>query len=203
MKKLILVSLAIFVLPVVALAFFQPATLTNGVQRVAVFTQAQANDLFSQGFTLEQKDTALGAAGPISNTNYQCVGGVCKYYLSTTMQKATSTLCAFRPPAFTATSTIESLDYQITVGTSTAATIVANISTNRYASSTATNVVAAQTVAAGVQDTMSDTFGASVSQADVSPSNYILVQTESAAVKAAGGYTYTGACQLVLRVMPH
>lgn len=59
MKKIIIISIIALVFPIIALAFFQPATLTDGVSRIAVYTQEQANNLFSKGYELEQKAGAV------------------------------------------------------------------------------------------------------------------------------------------------
>jgi hypothetical protein len=142
----------------------------------------------------------LGAvSSPVITSQFFSVGGVEFAAVKQTMRKATSTLCSIKNPFGGATSTLQSLDYQITTGTSTAATIVASVSTLAYATSTTSNIVAAQSVASGAQDSMSDTFGASVSQADISPNNYVLMKVET---YAAGGWTYTGKCQAVFRAMP-
>lgn len=58
MKKF-LFAIMLLALPVGVLAAFQPATLTNGVSRVAVYTESQAKALFSQGYSVETKE--LGA----------------------------------------------------------------------------------------------------------------------------------------------
>lgn len=55
MKKSLAIAVMALAVPAFVFAFFQPVTLTNGVKRVAVFTQAEANALFSKGFTLEKK----------------------------------------------------------------------------------------------------------------------------------------------------
>lgn len=55
MKKIITGLVLALFLPSLVLAYFQPATLTNGIDRVAVYTKAQADNLFSQGYVLEQK----------------------------------------------------------------------------------------------------------------------------------------------------
>jgi len=46
-------------LPVLVLGAFQPATLTNGVNRVAVFSQEQAQKLFGEGYVLEGAGKAV------------------------------------------------------------------------------------------------------------------------------------------------
>lgn len=64
MKKIISFAVALLVIPVLGFAAFQPATLTNGVKRVAVYTQEQANALFAIGYSIEKK------VGGSSNTQY-------------------------------------------------------------------------------------------------------------------------------------
>jgi hypothetical protein len=59
MKKILISLITLLVFPVFALAYFQPATLTNGVTKVAVYSQEQASRLFGQGFVLD--DGKLGA----------------------------------------------------------------------------------------------------------------------------------------------
>lgn len=53
MRKKIIVFLMLLALPVLVLGAFQPATLTNGVDRVAVFTQEQAQKYFGLNYFLE------------------------------------------------------------------------------------------------------------------------------------------------------
>lgn len=60
MKKYIISIAIILALPALVLAYFQPATLTNGVNKVAVYTQETAQRYFGQGYVLEGTD--LGAA---------------------------------------------------------------------------------------------------------------------------------------------
>lgn len=55
MKKIILSLAILLVLPALAFAYFQPATLTNGIERIAVFTQEQAQKYFGMGYVLEDK----------------------------------------------------------------------------------------------------------------------------------------------------
>lgn len=62
MKKLI-VFLFLLALPVLVLGAFQPATLTNGVNRIAVFTQEQASNFFGMGYVLEEAEDLIGATG--------------------------------------------------------------------------------------------------------------------------------------------
>jgi hypothetical protein len=143
---------------------------------------------------------SLGAtASPDVPYNYMRIGGITKYYIIGAMKTATTTLCSFVNPFGAATSTLESFDYEITTGTSTAATLVVNASTGAYASSTATNIVSAQTVASGATDSMSWMSAATADLGEVSPNEYILLQTEGAGLS---GYTFTGRCQAVFRGMP-
>jgi len=60
MKKYLVGIALSLVLPAFVFAYFQPATLTDGVNRVAVYTQEQADRLFNTGFSLETK--SLGSA---------------------------------------------------------------------------------------------------------------------------------------------
>lgn len=64
MRKFIIFAILILALPVLVLAYFQPATLTDGVDRVAVFTQEQAAKYFGMGYVLEEN---VGAT--TENTN--------------------------------------------------------------------------------------------------------------------------------------
>lgn len=52
MKKTVLFLSLLIAVPAIAFASFQPATLTNGVNKVAVFSQEQANKYFSMGYEL-------------------------------------------------------------------------------------------------------------------------------------------------------
>ena len=139
----------------------------------------------------------LGAlVGPNISSRYISINGITKYYLTGDMKTATTTLCSFPNPFGTATSTLESFDYNISTGTSTAATLVVNASTKGYASSTATNIIAAQTVASTAQDSLSWMSADTADTGEVSPSEFILLQTEGAGLS---GYTYTGTCAAVFR----
>jgi hypothetical protein len=142
---------------------------------------------------------SLGAVtSPVINERYLCVGGICTYYLTQTMNTATTTLCSFATPVTTATSTLVSIDYQITTGTTTAATIVVNPSSLQYASSTATNIGSVNSVASGATDTWSwNQNTATMDIGEVSPNEFVLVQTEGAGLS---GYTYTGTCQAIIRI---
>jgi len=96
MKKIIVIALALFVFPIIALAYFQPATLTDGVRKVAVYTEAQAQNLFAQGYVLEQKLAAMASPHVLIDTIFH---KTIKYRLaSATIAKtnvyATTTLVA-------------------------------------------------------------------------------------------------------------
>lgn len=54
MKKIIGLVLAL-ALPTLVFAYFQPATLTNGVKKVAVYSEGQAKALFAKGYVLDTK----------------------------------------------------------------------------------------------------------------------------------------------------
>lgn len=62
-KKYLVAIALVLALPVVTLAAFSPVTLTNGISRIAVFSETQAKALFGQGYQLETK--SIGAiTGP-------------------------------------------------------------------------------------------------------------------------------------------
>jgi hypothetical protein len=63
MKKIIFSVALSLILPAFVFAYFQPATLTNGVDRVAVFSQEVANKYFGMGFVLEGIEKIGSAAG--------------------------------------------------------------------------------------------------------------------------------------------
>jgi len=189
-----------------------PASITV-VTLVAVFAvfvgvrayQGTATNVFESGsnVTIDQTtettapDSELlsGTASPWSPYNFESIGGITKYYLHGSMKSATTTLCSFANPFGGATSTLESFDYQIGTGTSTAGSLVVSASTNGFATSTATNIVAAQSVGSGAQDTMSY-MSAGVDDGQIAPSAFVLLSTEGAGL---GGYTYGGTCTAIFR----
>lgn len=61
MKKIFTIAALLLALPVLVFGAFSPATLTNGVNRVAVTTQEMAQKYFGMGYVLETKDKDLGA----------------------------------------------------------------------------------------------------------------------------------------------
>jgi len=144
-----------------------------------------------------QEENLSALTSPIITSRYLSIGGIMKYYVSQRMNTATTSLCSIANPFGATTSTLESFDYQITTGTSTAATLVGTLSSLQYASSTATNFAAAQTVASGAQDSFSVT--PLIDAGITSPSYFAQLRSEGAGL---GGYTYTGKCQAVFRQMP-
>lgn len=146
-----------------------------------------------------QPEVTLGAqSGPDWFYPYMNFNGVETSAQTCGMASATTTLCAVKNP-FSATSTVAALDWEITTGTSTAATIVANVSTGAYASSTTSNFVDATSVASGAQDSTFWNNSGDDSDAVVGPGEWVLVQTEGAGL---GGYTYDGNVQVVFRKAP-
>lgn len=139
---------------------------------------------------------SLGAvSSPDIQSSWIRVGGVTRYYSRQNMIAATTTPCAILSPI--STSTLLSATWQITVGTSTAATL--DIGTSTTAFSTTTNLVAAKSVAANAQGYATwKPVGGSVDDSIMSPSRYVVVKTAGAGL---GGYTYTGTCQAVFEVL--
>ena len=91
MKKYIIGIALLLALPVFVLAAFQPATLTNGVDRVAVFTQEAASSLFGQGYVLEGQ--GLGAAaGTLHVYPEKFLGGFANEVLATSTSGTVCTL---------------------------------------------------------------------------------------------------------------
>jgi len=136
----------------------------------------------------------LGAlTGPDIFSPYLAVNGVTKFYASGTFTAATTTPCSLQAPA--STSTLLFAGWQITVGTSTAATIDLGTSTTRYA--TTTNKVAAKSVAANAQGYAVWTpAGAGVDDNIMAPNTWVNVKTAGAGLS---GYTYTGTCEAVFQ----
>src|SRR3990167_7516965 len=95
MKKYIVSIALLLVLPVLVLAAFQPATLTNGVKRVAVYTQEMAQKYFSQGYSLENKgqEADLGAAAGTTHIYPEkFLGGFAGEILATSTSGTATTL---------------------------------------------------------------------------------------------------------------
>lgn len=142
-----------------------------------------------------KQDQKFGAlTGPDIYSPYLSVNGVTRFYVSGTFTGATTTPCSMQAPS--ATSTLQFASWQITVGTSTAATIDLGTSTTRYA--TSTNLVAAKSVASGAQGyAYWSPLGGSVDDAKMAPNTWVNVKTAGAGLS---GYTYTGTCEAVFQV---
>lgn len=122
---------------------------------------------------------------------YLKVNGVTRNYARVDMRTATTSLCAFQNGA--ATTTIQSVSFQIQTGTSTAATI--DIATSTTAFATTTNLSAANSVAANAQGSFYwSPVGGSVNDAKLAPNEWVNIMTAGAGL---GGYTYGGHCTLV------
>ena len=125
------------------------------------------------------------------------VNGYNSVFYSAGMNIATTTLCVITPrDRGNATSSTDKFTIQISVGTTTAATLVIATSTSAYSTSSAPFVTAV-TVASGARIDFSwtpavGTNSVSLAPAGIfGPNEYILVKTEGAGL---GGYTYTGKC---------
>lgn len=199
MKKLIIGVIVIFVFPIFALAYFQPATLTNGVKRIAVYTQEQAQNLFSKGFVLETKnktepDTDIGALpGPNINSRFLSVNGVTDYFTSITMKTSTTTICAIQSPAATSTLTFASADFK--TSSSTASYLTFAKASTAYATTTIIGSLAA--IGAGAQATiLASSTAAQYNDIIFAPSKWLVFGMQG----TAGTYSPTGKCKAVFRV---
>lgn len=104
------------------------------------------------------------------------------------MNRASTTLCAIKSPS--ATSTLVSANWQITVGTSTAANI--DLAKGNTANATTTLLVTGTSVGSGATGQAAwTTAGATAADDIMAPNTYVLVKTATAGL---GGYTYTGTC---------
>lgn len=113
-----------------------------------------------------------------------------EWYESRDMAPATTTLCAFMSPS--ATTSLQFASFQITTGTTTAATI--DIGTSTTAFSTTTNLVSAKSIASGGQGYVKwMPVGGSVDDNTLAPNTYVVVKTAGAGL---GGYTYGGKCKV-------
>lgn len=122
--------------------------------------------------------------------------GVNTMYKEVGMQKATTTLCAIKSPS--ATSTLDLATWQISVGTTTAATIDIGTSTNAYA--TSTTLVASTAVASGAQGYAKwSTVGGGVNDNIMAPNSWVLVRVNEVGLN---GYKYTGACEASFTQLP-
>ena len=138
----------------------------------------------------------LGAlAGPDISSTYMSFNGNRYEYRKMAMASATTTICAMRAPA--ATSTLEVASFQITTGTSTAATI--DLATSTTAFATTTNLITAKSISSGAQGyAYWHPVGGSINDATLAPSEWVVVKTAGAGL---GGYTYGGNCQAVFKVL--
>ena len=90
----------------------------------------------SEKVTEVVKEVGSLAAGPDINSPYLGVNGVNRYFYSTKLNNASSTLCAFKTPA--ATTTILNATLKINTGTTTSAFSVDINQNNVYSGSTST-----------------------------------------------------------------
>lgn len=128
-------------------------------------------------------------AGPDIASPYLKWGGVATYNASQFMKTATTTLCSMQNP-YAATSSLLSFSMQINTPTSTAAVIDVATSTSAFATTTAGNLLSAQSVGSNARATF--TFDPVSNNNIVGPGQYVLAKTEGPGV---GGYTYGGTCQ--------
>lgn len=135
--------------------------------------------------------------GPEISSPYLKVNGVTQWYYSIAMKAATTTLCSFQAPV--GTSTLEYVAWDITQGTSTAATI--DIGSSANPAGTTTDIVVGTSVASNAQGSILYSAGGTSTPAVSFNSNpasqfnqYLNVVTAGAGL---AGYTYGGQCYAV------
>lgn len=135
-------------------------------------------------------ERGIGAVTSSENlTSPMCVDGICRYQTKIVMTSPSQTPCAIKSP--NATTTLERHTINITVGSSTAATL--SLATSTTATATTTNL-ATYTLTANTQNTYSfaGTSGAGI----VPPNTWIVL---GAAGGPANGHQLTGTCSADLR----
>jgi len=136
-----------------------------------------------------------GGVNPDIPSPYISFGNLPFYAAHPAMVTATTSLCSMQSPS--STSTLESVSWQVTVGTGTAATIDIGTSTNAF--STTTNLVAATSLGANATgNAIWSSGGATAQDAIMAPSTWVNVKTAGAGL---GGYTYGGTCTAVFKVL--
>ena len=140
------------------------------------------------------KQVQFGAvSGPDTYFPYVANNNSRVWTVRSTFTAATTTPCSLRAPA--ATTTLIFAGWQITTGTSTAATI--DLGTSTTAFSTTTNKVAAKSIAANAQGYAVWTpAGGGVDDNKMAPNEYVVVKTAGAGLS---GYTYQGTCTAEFR----
>lgn len=130
------------------------------------------------------------------------VSGLTRSFYSNGMNKASTTLCVITPSqrGF-ATSTIEDFFLSISVGTSTASTIVVATSTDAYSTSSEPfigpfTVAASAQLYASWRPAVDESILTSAASGYtlIQPTDYILVKTAGASLANGTGYSYTGKC---------
>ena len=132
-KKFLVIALSLLIIPVITFAAFKPATLVNGLHRVAVFSQEQANAYFETGYVLEGTEQVGALTSPNISSKYLTVGGVTSYYLTGNLIDASTTLVSIRNPfGAAATATIDMMKFTVTGAATSSATLTcgANPSAN-------------------------------------------------------------------------
>lgn len=132
-------------------------------------------------------------SGPDISFPYLGINNLITYYNHIVMNVGTTTLCAIKSPA--ATSTIELATWNVSVGTSTAASIDLGYGSTPYATSTnLTSATALSSNAIG-NTTWYPTSGTG---SVIGPNTYVLVKTAGAGLS---GYTYRGTCNAEFTVL--
>lgn len=166
MKKIILAVIMALVVPAMTLAYFQPATLTNGVKKVAVYSQEQAQRLFGKGYVLDGE--RQGAAGSEYASLVRFNGGMIQGGGAVAVTAATNTsMTAYQVKSFNQidlTPTVDAITLTLP-GTSTMFGILPKVGDtkeiylrNLGAAATTTTIVAG----AGIDLRIPETTGADV-----------------------------------------
>lgn len=132
-------------------------------------------------------------SGPDLSSPYFAVNGLSTFYNHVPMQVGTTTLCAMKSPA--ATSSVELAGFNISIGTSTAASIDIGYGTTPYA--TSTNLASAIAIGSGALGG-SMFFPTAGNGSIVGPNTWLVVKTAGVGL---GGYTYRGTCDAEFTVL--
>jgi hypothetical protein len=140
------------------------------------------------------KEIPVGAvvSSELSTNNFS-FGEVRRWAYSQRFNVASTTLCAVKSPA--ATSTLVFAGYNISTGTTTAATI--DVAKGNTAYATTTLLVTGTSVGSGATKEIGWTTAGGTAADDImAPSTYVLVKTASVGLN---GYTYGGRCSVVFQ----
>lgn len=201
-KKIFIISLLALALPVITLAYYAPATLTDGVTKVIVYSQSQASTLFARGYSLFTGDNLGSVTSNIVNNKYFEVNGDGTYHINGTFLDASTTIVSVVNPFGTGvTSTIDMMRLYVTTGATSSATVTcgANPSaqgTNAY--TLLTGVFATSTNKMYMENNLTAALGGSadggtVAKITLTPTNpYMVCKIAAYGGSSMTSYTQTG-----------